>query len=467
MSGLTRQYGAFAAALGAGRITVPADCTALVKTGLADSVGVMLAGRDEPVVTALRETLPAGDEAAVLLGAERRGAAEAAFINGAAAHALDYDDVAMRGHPSAVLMPALLAEAEVLGASGAQVIAAYMAGYEVWADLAYRDAGQIQTKGWHPTGVLGAIAASAACAALRGLDEARATHAVAIGASEASGLLANFGTMTKPFHAGRAAAAGVLAARLAGAGMTGSPDAIEHDRGFLVAISPEGDVDRSTPADHLGAEWRMRRYGISVKKYPVCYCGHRATDGILQIMRDHAVTPGEIAAIEAQTSDLHAMTLRNARPMTGLEAKFSMQFDMAAGVLAGNVGLAELTDDFVRREDVQALMRKVSVRVSTEYDPALPGYCPTDQVVVTLTDGTRIEGIPVARPSGHADAPLTGAELWTKFADCAGAAGWPEEAARALHAALMGIDRAPDLSNLLAAGARGEAAARATARAAE
>ncbi len=451
MTGLTVQYGAFTAALGAGQITVPADCASLVKTGIADAVGVMLAGKGEPLVKILCDTLPqGGGEASILMGDEKRAASDAAFINGAAAHALDYDDVAMRGHTSTVLMPAIFAEAEVLGSTGAQIIAAYMAGYEIWADLAYRDAGQIQHKGWHPTGVLGAISTSAACAALRGLNAQQATNAIAIGASQASGLLANFGTMTKPFHAGRAAASGVMSARLAAAGMTASADAIEHNQGFLKAISPENDVDRTTPADHLGKDWRMRRYGISVKKYPVCYCGHRATDGILQIMRDHDVDPAQIASIDTYTSDLHAMTLRNALPQTGLEAKFSMQFDMASGVLAGKVGLTELTDDFVRQPSVQELMKKVTVSASTEYDPKLPGYRPTDQVIVVLKDGTRIEGTPVARATGHADVPLNAAELWAKFADCATYAGWSQDKAKAHYDALMDLENAAGMGAILA-----------------
>ncbi|MDF1855308.1 MmgE/PrpD family protein [Pseudooceanicola sp.] len=451
MTGLTVQYGTFVAGLASGAILVPDDCTALIKTGIADAVGVMLAGIDEPITQKLRDVLPkGGPESTILMGTEKRGAFDAAFINGAATHALDYDDVTMRGHTSTVLVPAIFAEAEALGSTGAQMIAAYMAGYEIWADLAYRDAGQIQHKGWHPTGVLGAISAAAACAVLRGLDAERATHAIAIGASQAGGLLANFGTMTKPFHAGRSAASGVLSARLAEAGMTGSPDAIEHDQGFLKAISPENDVDRSTPADHLGRDWRMRRYGISVKKYPVCYCGHRATDAILQIMRDHSIDPAQIASIDTFTSDLHAMTLRNARPQTGLEAKFSMQFDMAAGVLAGKVGLAELTDAFVQRADVQALMAKVSVTASVDYDPDLPGYNRADRVTVTLNDGSVIEGLPVTRATGHADLPLGPSELWTKFADCAAAAGWAEARARRLYDALMALDAAPGIAAILA-----------------
>ncbi|HEY8610908.1 MAG TPA: MmgE/PrpD family protein, partial [Roseomonas sp.] len=235
---ITRALGAFVSGLRFDAI--PAEAVSIARTGFVDCVGVMIAGRDEPVVGILRDTLgvanPRG-EAALTFGSLRAPAPEAAWINGTAAHALDYDDVALRGHPSTVLVPAILAEGEALGATGAEMVAAYVAGYEVWAELIGHDQDYHHEKGWHPTGLFGAVGAAAACARLRGLDADQAAQAIALGASQSAGLGANFGTMTKPFHAGRAAQAGVMAARLAGAGMTASLDAIEHPRGFLYAIS--------------------------------------------------------------------------------------------------------------------------------------------------------------------------------------------------------------------------------------
>ena len=285
-------------------------------------------------------------------------APEAAWINGTAAHALDYDDVALRGHPSTVLVPAILAEGESLGATGAQLATAYVAGYEVWADLQRRDPAQHHEKGWHPTGIFGAIAAAAACASLRGLDAEKATQAIALGASQSAGLVANFGTMTKPFHAGRAAHAGVISARLAAAGFTSSPDALEHPLGFLAATSPKGDVDRTSPTQ-AGRDWNILTLGLSVKKYPLCYCTHRAIDGALDLLREQKVGADNVRSITVSTSRRNATILRNSRPQTGLEAKFSMQFAMASSIVANRVGLRELTDDFVRRKDVQALIPKV------------------------------------------------------------------------------------------------------------
>ena len=220
---------------------------------------------------------------------------------------------------------------------------AYVAGYEVWADLQRRDPDQHHEKGWHPTGIFGAIGAAAACASLRGLDADKATTAIALGASQSAGLVSNFGTMTKPFHAGRSAHAGVIAARLAAAGFTASPDALEHPLGFLAAISPKGNVDRSSPTQ-AGRDWAILSQGLSVKKYPLCYCTHRAIDGALDMLRDQKLGPADVKAVTVSTSRRNTKILRNSRPQTGLEAKFSMQFAMASAIAAGRVGLGELTD---------------------------------------------------------------------------------------------------------------------------
>src|SRR5262249_1144893 len=226
---------------------------------------------------------------------ETSTAPEAAWINGTAAHALDYDDVAVRGHPSTVLVPAILAEGETLGISGDEMITAYVVGYETWAEIANRDPGHHHRKGWHPPGIFGAIAAAAACARLRRLDAGRTTVALALAASQSAGLMANFGTMTKPFHAGRAAHAGLMSARMAELGFTAAEDAIEHPQGFLTAVSPDDSrLDRGS-ASALGREWHIVKNRISIKKYPACYGVHRTLDGMLDLLANRPLQPEPIA----------------------------------------------------------------------------------------------------------------------------------------------------------------------------
>ncbi len=425
---LTRDLGQFVSDLSPNRL--PEEAVRVARMGFIDCIGTMIAGRKEDCVRIMTDVLAPADGPSTLTFGTRKGPApEAAWINGTAAHALDYDDVGLRGHPSTVLVPAILAEAEALGSTGADMIVAYVAGYETWAELFKRDSGLLHVKGWHPTGLYGAVGAAAACASLRRLDPDKAAQAIALGASQSSGLMANFGTMTKPFHAGKAAHAGIMAARLAEAGFTASADALEHPQGFLHAISPEGTEDRSGSAK-AGAEWRILTEGIGIKKYPTCYCTHRAIDCMLDLMQESPVKPDEVKKITVNISDYFSTVLRNHSPQTGLAAKFSMEFAMASGVVARRVGLRELTDAFVQRPEVQALMERVEIVTSTEYDPDLPGAAPTDSVAVELTSGRMLAGEPVARATGHASRPLTEAQLYDKFADCldVGASDIPAEA---------------------------------------
>ncbi|MGI4797531.1 MAG: MmgE/PrpD family protein [Janthinobacterium lividum] len=414
---LTRDLGQFVSDLSPNR--VPDAAAAIARTGFIDCIGVMFAGREEEPTRLLQEVLqPAPGPATLYFSDRTAGAPEAAWINGVAAHALDYDDVALRGHPSTVLVPAILAEAETLDVSGRDMIVAFVAGYEVWAELGRRESGYHHGKGWHPTGIFGAIAAAAACAHLRRLDPAQTAQAIALGASQSAGLMANFGTMTKPFHAGKSAHAGVMAARLAAAGFTASMDALEHPQGFLAAVSPEGKVDRDSKATGLGETWRIMASGLAVKKFPTCYCTHRAIDGMLDLVREHDVKPSDVAAVTVTLSENFATILRNHLPQTGLGAKFSIEFAMACALIARRVGLGELTDDFVRRADVQALMPLVSVQISTEPDPGYPGAALNDRVTIDLRAGGSLSGEPVHRARGHIDNPLTEQDLFIKFEDC-------------------------------------------------
>ena len=426
---------------------IPKEAIVFIQTGFADCAGVMIAGAGEPAPQLVRAMLaPTGSEATLLFGAGRASAPEAAWINGTAAHALDFDDVAQRGHPSAVLVPAILAEAEATGASGKAMLLAYAAGYETWAELAWRDSGQHHMKGWHPTGIFGAIAAAAACACLRRLDAERSAHAIALGASQSAGLMSNFGTMSKPFHAGRAAHAGVVSARLAEKGFTASPDALEHPQGFLAAVSPAGNIDRESEIE-AGRVWKLARDGVAVKKYPLCYCTHRALDGMLDLLQAERVDAAKVSRVTVSTSPRFATILRNHAPQTGLEAKFSMEFAMASALVAGRAGLVELTDGFVRRADVQALMQRVVIKQDEREAPGVPGNAIYDEVTLETDGDGQPRSIRVATVRGGPDLPLSREELWAKFEGCvqAGTANVP---ARGLFDALMSLESLPQARSL-------------------
>ncbi len=436
---LTQDLGRFIADIEFERL--PAKALDVARTGFIDCVATMIAGAGDPAPQLLRRVLnPSGGAATLYFTGEAAPAPEAAWINGTAAHALDYDDVAaLRGHPSAVLVPAILAEAEALGAAGRDMLAAYAAGYETWAELAWRDPGHHHRKGWHPTGIFGPVAAAAAGSVLRRLDAEQATHAIALAASQSSGIMANFGTMTKPFHAGLAAHSGVIAARLAEQGFTAAQDALEHPQGFLSAVSPAGEVDRDTPPQRLGEDWKIAKYGLGIKKYPACYCTHRALDAMLELLARRPVKAEEVERITVSVSDTHALILRNHRPQTGLEAKFSMEFAMASALVARRAGLGEYTDEFVKRPEVQQLMPRVNIETNQDYDPEVSGASAWDQVRIELKDGGRLDSERVRRAKGHAERPLSEAELFEKFRACLDA-GRSKIAPEALFGRLKGLE---------------------------
>ena len=442
MNGLTRNLGEFVSSLDFRNI--PAAAVDTVKRGFVDCIGVMFAGREEPVVGILREFLfssPEG-ESTILYDKGKTTSPDAALINAAAAHALDYDDVAIDGHPSVVLVPAVLAEGERLHSSGTELIAAYVAGYESWAELAARDADKHHGKGWHPSAVFGAVAAAAAGARLARLDAARCSHAIAAAASMSAGLTANFGSMTKPLQVARAAQSGLFAARLAAKGLTASPDALEHRGGFLNAISPAGRTRVDGPLA-AGRDWHIVKNGLCVKRYPVCYALHRSIDGLLALGAGEKIKPEKVKEIELSIGRFQVGMLRHSRPQTALDAKFSAEFAAASAVVAGRVGLAELSDEFVRSAPVQALFPKVKVTPTSEPDPDEPLFARSDAVRVTLADGTVLAGGPVRHALGHARNPIGLDELRDKFEDCVGVALAPRRR-EALFAQLLELESLPD-----------------------
>lgn len=419
MTGLTQALAAYVAhpELGPRR----AQAESIARQGMTDTIAVALAARDEAVTRialdyARGQAGPAEGGAPLWFGGEALPPARAAFVNGVASHALDYDDVALSGHPSAALTAAILAQGHAQGASGRDCLLAYIVGYEVWAELASREPDPYHIKGWHPTAVFGTVAATAALARLRGFEAPVAARALAIGASLASGLVANFGTMTKPLHAGRVAAQAFEAVTLAGLGLTAADDALEHHAGFLAALSPRGQVDRERP--YRPGEPRILATGLSIKKYPVCYSGHRIIDAVIDLAREADLDAAQVARVRVGIGRAQASMLRNAAPVTALEAKFSAQFAVAAALLRRKVGLSELDDAFVNEPAMRALYGKVEIGIVEAPDPEDSAFSRYDTVDIDMRDGRVLRSGEVRYPRGHAHLPLAEADLRAKFEDC-------------------------------------------------
>jgi 2-methylcitrate dehydratase PrpD len=448
--GATRDIAAWVA--GESLAAMPAEVVERARAGVVDTVGVILAGVGEPV-TGIAAGLIAEDGGAPVaaqLGTRLRTAAEsAALLNGISGHALDYDDVSasVTGHPSVVVLPAALAAAELAGGSGRGLLEAYVAGVEVMAKLGLAIGPAHYRAGWHATSTLGTLGAAAAAGRVLGLDADRLAHALAIAVSMASGSRRNFGTMTKPFHAGHAARCGVAAARYAAAGMTGDPTAVEAPLGLFALLS-YGEGRPEAVAGALGRPYDLSSAGLSVKKYPCCFATHRAADAVLHLRAAHRLDPGQVEAMRVTVPVGAVSPLIHDRPSTGLEAKFSMQYVLAAALLDGRVGLDAFADDAVRRPRAQELVPRVTVRE----DPGIPtAVNPIEEGHVTVE--VRLRGGPtltrqVTHPRGSPADPLGPDELAAKFRDCASAVLDREQAERALTR-LLALEREPDVRSLV------------------
>ncbi|MER3352617.1 MmgE/PrpD family protein [Roseovarius indicus] len=397
---------------------IPDRVARLAVNGITDCVATILLGATEPVTQVVSScAIGTPGNATVLWGKTRCAAESAALINATASHSLDYDDTGLEGHPSAVLFPPILALGDEIGTSGRDILTAYVAGYEVWAELLFRDADQLHARGFHPTGVLGTVAAAAACAKLLKLDVNETCAALSASASMASGLTANFGSMTKPYQLGRAAQNGVTAARLARAGLTAAPDALEHDGGLIRAFSPNGKIDRERPAEFGKRLW-IEREGLNIKLHPVCYAAHRSVQSALSLASKDDVSLEGLREIRVNIGADQSGMLRVRSPETLLEAKFCAEFCVSAALLSGRLGLAELSSDYVTSGVFASLAEKIVRIETTDKDPEQTLFSPFDRVDLIYENGSERRGDEIRYAFGHARNPVAIDQLRAKFEEC-------------------------------------------------
>jgi 2-methylcitrate dehydratase PrpD len=392
---------------------------------LIDTVGVAIAGGTEPSFVILEHSL--GHEsgsATVLATGARASASQAALLNGTAGHALDFDDVAdeMLGHPSVVLIAALLGLAETRAASGRQLLEAYAIGFDSTCAAARAlPVERHYTTGWHATATVGILGATAGAARLLGLDLDRTRHALGIAASMASGSRQNFGTMTKPLHAGLAARDAVLAAELAANGFTADPDQLDGPLGYF-RLFGDASTRPEAVAEALREPSVLLSKGLNVKKYPCCYQTHRIADAMLAL-REQSLDAEQVRAVAVTVQPGGQQAIIHHRPTTGLQGKFSAEYVVAAALLDGHVNLRSFTDEAVQRPAAQSLLTRVALHETDTPPFGQPSYDHAYATLeVTLADGTvRRERCDV--PRGDARMPLSDAELDQKFRDCLAFAG--------------------------------------------
>jgi 2-methylcitrate dehydratase PrpD len=407
----------------------PAGAADLGRRTLIDTVGVAVAARGEPAVAAVRELIGRGsdDASTVLVDGSAAAPAEAAFINGVAAHALDYDDVVdhIYGHPSTVLWPALLAAGEAHAASTRQLIEAYLTAFDVEMALAEGFAvREHYARGWHSTATLGVVAAAAGVSRLLGNTARQTASALGIAASMAGGSRQNFGTMTKPLHAGLAARDGVLAASLAARGFSADPDQLEGPLGYFALYGDRSRLDRVLRALDHPTGTAIVREGVNVKKYPACYNTQRTIDAALSLASRPGIRADEITRISLTVEPGGFDPLIHHRPTTGLQGKFSGEYAVAAALTDGTVNLATYTDDMVRRPEVGALLDTIKIAESRTPPTGKPEWDHAYAVVEVELRSGNVEVARVDVPSGDRRAPLSATDIRAKFEDCLDFAGY-------------------------------------------
>jgi 2-methylcitrate dehydratase PrpD len=355
---------------------------------------------------AAMQMLEPAPQASVLGRSERLDMASAALVNGIASHTFDFDDTHLKTiiHPAGPVASAVLALAERHGGSGREVIDALVLGIDVACRLGNVIYPDHYDRGWHITGSTGMLGAAAGCARLLKLDATQTAMALGIAASQPVGLREQFGTMTKPFHPGAAARAGLTSALLARHGFTASARALEAPRGFVQVVSDKRAWHEAS--DELGS-----RFEISFNTYKPFACGiviHPSIDACVQL-RERGVTPEQVAGIELIVHPLVLELTGKKEPRNGLEAKFSVYHGCAAGLFFGRAGEAEFADEIVNREDVVGLRRKVTATADPLIDEA------SADLVVALVDGRRMH-VHVEHAIGSLQRPLSDAQLDAKFA---------------------------------------------------
>jgi 2-methylcitrate dehydratase PrpD len=335
----------------------------------------------------------------------------AALLNGMSSHIYDFDDTLLETvlHPSSPVFPAVLAYTEFKKKTGREVLEAFIIGCEVQARLALAVYPSHYWRGWHITGSVGGIGAAAAMSKLLGLNEEKTSFAIGIASTDPTGLREMFGTMTKPYHPGKAAMNGMLAAFIAGEGFTSSKQALEAERGFINVLSEETKMGLLT--ENWGDKWEIEKN--SYKPFASGIVTHPAIDGIISIQRAHSLKADEVEEIIITGHPLVKELTGKTDLKTGLEGKFSVYHCVAAGFLRLKAGVNEFTDDFVNKQEVKTLRSKVRLRIDEKIKE--------DQVRITvkLTDGKELSHF-VEHAIGSMDLPMSDQQLKDKFKDVTG-----------------------------------------------
>jgi len=440
---------------------IPQNVLALGRKSILDGFGLALSGSVSemgPLVRRYLQTLATSDGKASIIGGNLKMPPRfAALANGIFIHADDYDDTQLSvapdriygllTHPTVTVLPPAFALAETHRYSGKELTAAYHVGVEVESKIAEAIHPRHYTDGFHTTGTIGSFGSAAACAKLMRLSQKQTANMLGVVAAEAGGLRNNFGSMTKPFHAGRAAENGVVAADLAALGWTASEEILEARNGFFHAAG--GSFDPDAIFNRLGKPWTLADPGVSIKPFPSGSLTHPAMGEMQRLVRENNFRAADVERIDVGGNSGMMGALIHHRPKNALEAKFSMEFCMSILILDRKAGLQEFTDSVVGRADVQTLLQRVNFVVDPESEKTGLNKM-TSLIAVHLKDGRKISGR-ADFAKGHPSNPMSYDETADKFRGSAEFAKWPRGKIDSIVQIVRDLDNSANVARLSAA----------------
>jgi 2-methylcitrate dehydratase PrpD len=437
---------------------IPVDVIELGRKSILDGFGLALAGSASvmgPLIREYVQGLGFSGAKATIIGATMKAPARfAAFANGVSIHADDFDDTQLSAaqdrvyglltHPSVSVLPPSFALCELARRSGKDLTLAYHVGVEVETKVSEAISPRHYNDGFHSTGTCGSFGSAAACARLRGLDAKQTAYALGVAAAEAGGLRDNFGSMTKPFHAGHAAENGTVAVDLAALGWTAADEILEGPLGFFQAVG--GGFDPGSIVDRLGKPWTLASPGVSIKPFPSGSLSHPAMGEMLRLIRENDIRPGDVEKVDVGANHSMTTTLYHHRPTTGLQGKFSMEFCISILILERKAGLSQFADAVVQRADVQEMIGRVNFYVDPEAEAA--GFDKMTSILKIHLKGGRVLSGRAEFAKGSPSNPMSYDEVADKFRGCAEFAKWPKQKTEALIAFVKTLETAPDVSAL-------------------
>jgi 2-methylcitrate dehydratase PrpD len=427
------------------------DALDITKKHIIDWLATALAGSNEEagsVLHAYADEISGSSHANIIGTLTKASVDNAAFINGSLGHLLDYDDMGF-SHPTTCILPGLLALADKNNFSGSQILLALIIGYEVFEKLSFSARpyeGSLRRRGYHPTSLYGTIAGAAASSKILGLNVQQTKRALGIAGSMASGLSQNFGTWVKGMHGGNSSRAGVVSATLASKGYYADEEILEGDHGFFHAIHTEGNYDIAKVTENLGNPWAIVSPGLSVKQYPCCGGNHRALDAALLIMKENNLNYEQIESLTAHCHPDLINLLRFMKPEKGFNGKFSLDYNMAAAIVFGEVKIHTFSDKTANDPRMREAMES-KIIIETHPDWTHEQTSQGTPIVIKTTDGKEYTKS-VAIQNWHPSKPISNEEVEGKFRYCAENSRIPVENVEKIIEMIWNLEECTDTNDL-------------------